>query len=73
MPDSRGRKGRAEDLLPKDRLRWAREIWADKDACAKTSAGIWTLREAGKILGLADEAVDDVVSSIRPHRPPRQE
>jgi hypothetical protein len=34
MPDRRGRKGRSEDLLPKDRMRWAREIWADRDEIA---------------------------------------
>ena len=61
MPDRRGRKARAEDLLPKDRVRWAREIWADRDEVAKTEAGVWMLREAGKALGLPDEAVDEVL------------
>lgn len=38
MPDRRGRKGRSVDLLPDDRLRWAREIWAAREACARTEA-----------------------------------
>jgi hypothetical protein len=63
MPDRRGRKGRSEDLLPKGRMRLAREIWADKEECAQSSAGIWMLREAGKKLGLPDEAVDEVLRS----------
>jgi hypothetical protein len=60
-PDRRGRKGRSEDLLPTDRVRSAREIWADPEACAKTDAGVWMLREAAKALGPPDEAVDDVL------------
>ena len=54
-----------EDLLPKNRTRWAREIWADREACATTAPGIGMLREAAKILGLPDEAVDEL---IRKHR-----
>ena len=61
MPDRRGRKGRSEDLLPVDRLRWAREVWADREACARTDPGMWMLREAAKILGLPEEAVDEVL------------
>ena len=61
MPDRRGRKGRSEDLIPKDRKRWAREVWADRDACARTGAGMWMLREAAKELGLPEEAVDELL------------
>jgi hypothetical protein len=61
MPDRRGREGRSEDLLPKDRVSWAQEIWAEREACAKTDAGIWMLREAAKTLGLPEEAVDEVL------------
>jgi hypothetical protein len=61
MPDRRGRKGRSEDLLPKDRVRWAREIWVEREACAKTEAGVWMLREAAKALQLPQEAVDEVL------------
>jgi hypothetical protein len=52
MPDRRGRKGSVEDLLPKDRVRWAREIWVDRDEVAKSDSGPWMLREAAKALGL---------------------
>ena len=48
--------------MPDDRIRWAREIWADRNDCAKTDAGIWMLREAAKVLGLPEEAVDEVIS-----------
>ena len=61
MPDRRGRKGRSEDMLPQDRVRWAKEIWADREACAKTDAGVWMLREAAKALCLPEEAVDEVL------------
>jgi hypothetical protein len=61
MPDRRGRKGRSEDLLPKDRVRWARGIWAERDEVAKTEPGVWMLREAAKALGLSEEAVDEVL------------
>ena len=61
MPDRRGRKGRSEDLIPKNRVRWAKEIWADREACAQEDAGAWMLREAAKVLGLPEEAVDDVL------------
>ena len=61
MPDRRGRQGRSEDLLPKDCVRWAREIWADREACAKTYAGTWMPREAAKALGLPEEAVDELL------------
>lgn len=62
MPDKRGRKGRSEDLLPKDRLAWARDIWADKEDIAKLPGGAWMLREAAAELGLSEEAVDGLLS-----------
>ena len=52
-------KGSSYDLIPEDRLGWARGIWADDGDVAKTDAGIWMLREAGRILGLPEEAVDE--------------
>lgn len=62
MPDKRGREGRSEDLLPKDRLSWARDIWADRQDIAKLPGGAWMLREAAAELGLAEEAVDKLLS-----------
>lgn len=60
-PDRRGRKARSEDLLPGDRTRWARKVWAEREACAQTDAGVWMLREAAKVLGLPEETVDDLL------------
>jgi hypothetical protein len=61
MPDRRGRRGSVEDLLPKDRVRWAREIWADREEVAKSDNGAWMLREAAKALGLPEETVDELL------------
>lgn len=61
VPDRRGRKARSEDLLPEDRLRWARKVWSERQACAQTDAGIWMLREASNVLGLPEEAVDELL------------
>ena len=61
MADRRGRKGRSEDLLPVDRMAWARETWADRDEVAKLPSGAWLLREAAKTLGLSEEKVDEVL------------
>ena len=58
MPDRRGRKGSAEDLLPEDRVTWAREIWRDREGLARLPSGPWMLREAARTLGLAEEEVD---------------
>jgi hypothetical protein len=58
MPDRRGRKVSVEDLLPADRVRWAREIWAERDEVAKSDNGPWMLRKAAKALGLPEETVD---------------
>lgn len=52
---------RSEDLMPKNGMRWAREIWTERKACAKTDAGAWMLREAAKVLGLPEEAVDELL------------
>lgn len=64
MPDRRGRKGSVEDLLPEDRVNWAREIRRDRAEVAALPSGPWMLREAAKTLGLPEEAVDEV---LRPH------
>jgi hypothetical protein len=61
MPDGRGRKGSVENLLPADRVSWARAIWADKEEVARSDNGPWMLREAAKALGLPEEAVDEVL------------
>jgi hypothetical protein len=61
MPDRRGRKGSVEDLLPKDRTSWAREIWADREEVVKSDNGAWMLREAAKVLRLPEEAVDEIL------------
>jgi hypothetical protein len=61
MPDRRGRKGSVEDFPPKDRIPWAREIWADREEVAKSDNGLWMLREAAKALGLPEEAVDEAL------------
>lgn len=61
MPDRRGRKGSVENLLPDDRVTWARGIWAERDEVAKSDNGPWMLREAAKALGLPEEAVDKLL------------
>ena len=61
MPDRRGRKTSIEALIPDDRRAWAQEIWADRQEIAKLPAGAWMLREAAKVLGLPEEAVDEVL------------
>jgi len=61
MPDRRGRKGSVEDLLPKHRVAWAREIWRDREEVAKLPSGAWMLRETAKTLGLPEEVVDELL------------
>lgn len=61
MPDRRGRKGSVEALLPEDRQAWARQIWAERHEVAKLPSGPWMLREAAKVLGLTEEAVDEAL------------
>jgi hypothetical protein len=61
MRNRRGRKGSVEDLLPKDLIPWAREIWADREEVAKWDNGPWMLREAAKALGLPEETVDEIL------------
>ena len=61
MADRRGRKGHSEDLLPDDRMTWAQQTWAERDEVAKLPSGAWLLREAAKVLGLAEEVVDEVL------------
>jgi hypothetical protein len=59
-----------EDFLPEDRQAWARKVWVDRSEVAKLPAGAWLLREAAKVLGLSEEAVDDILSD-RPQNRPR--
>ena len=61
MPDRRGRKTSVETFIPGDRQAWAQEIWSDRDEVAKLPAGAWMLREAAKVLGLAEEAVHEML------------
>jgi hypothetical protein len=61
MARRRGRKSHLEDLLPEDRRDWAREIWADREEVARLPSGAWMLREAAKVLGLAEDVVDEVL------------
>ena len=61
IPDRRGRRASLEDLLPEDRLPWAKGIWLDREAIAKEHSGAWLLREAGKTLGISDEEIDRVL------------
>ncbi|WP_413717031.1 hypothetical protein [Silicimonas sp. MF1-12-2] len=61
MPERRGRKTGVETFIPGDRRAWAHEIWADRDEVAKLPSGAWMLREAAKVLGLAEEAVDEML------------
>ena len=65
MPDRRGQRGSLEDLLPDNRVTWAREVWADREDVAKLPSGAWMLREAAKVLALPEEAVDKVLRSLR--------
>ena len=62
MPDRRGRRGSSEMLIPADSGRWARSIWADRDEVARSSSGPWMLREAARILGIAEEEVDRLLN-----------
>jgi len=61
MTRRRSNKGRSENLLPKDRVTWAREVWADREDVAKLPSGAWILREAAQALGLPEEAVDELL------------
>ncbi|WP_316653252.1 hypothetical protein [Ovoidimarina sediminis] len=38
-----------------------RETWADREEVAKWPAGAWMLREAAKVLGVPEEAVDKLL------------
>lgn len=61
MAEKRGCKGRSEDLIPEDRVSWTRETWEDREVVAKLPGGTWMLREAAAILGLPEEAVDNLL------------
>lgn len=54
-------RGSIEDLLPEDRVTWAREIWAERYEVNKLESGAWMLREAGKALGVDEEEIDRVI------------
>lgn len=60
MPDRRGRMAILAELLPEDRVVWARETWADRVQFAELSSGPWLLLEAAKALGIEDSEVDQV-------------
>ena len=61
MARRRSSKGRSEDLLPEDRVLWARELWKDRLEVAKLPGGAWMLREAARALDLPDEVVDELL------------
>ena len=61
MTPRRSHKGRSEDLLPKDRVAWARNLWNDRLEVAKLPGGAWMLREAARVLELPEEAVDELL------------
>ena len=71
MPDRRGKRGSMEDLLPDDRVVWARQVWSDRYELAALPTGDWMLREAAKALGLDEEVVDDLLAVVRNRRNPR--
>ena len=67
MPDRRGRKGSMSDLIPKEgRREWASAIWRDREELGASYDGIGLVREAGRILELPQETVDEAI------RPPRK-
>ena len=61
MTRRRSNKGRSEDLLPEDRVAWARDVWEDRQDVAKLPGGAWILREAARALDLPEEAVDELL------------
>ncbi len=65
MSRKRGTGGRSEDLLPENRIEWAKDIWTDKDSFAQVPGGAWLIREAAKARSLPDEAVDELPSKHR--------
>ena len=61
MTRRRGRNGRSEDLFPKDRVLWARDLWKDRNDVAKLPGGAWMLQEVARALDLPEEAVDELL------------
>lgn len=57
--------GSLEDLLPDDRVTWAKETWKDRVEVAKLPSGGWMLREAASALGMSEEEVDKVLTAAR--------
>lgn len=54
-------KGLSEGLLPEDRRQWAEDTWRDREEVARLPGGAWMLRNAAEILGLPEEAVDELL------------
>lgn len=54
-----------EDLLPDDRLTWARGTRRDRQEVAGLDIGAWMLREAAKVLGYSEETVDELLRGIQ--------
>ena len=51
-------RGTVEDLLPEDRVAWARDVWRDREEVAELDSGAWMLRTAADALGIDQEEVD---------------
>ena len=71
MADRRGKRASTENLLPADRITWARQIWAYRYEVATLATGDWMLREATKAMGLEEEVVDDLLADARNRRKSR--
>ena len=62
MPDRRGRKASADVRLPiEKRIAWAARTWRDRADISGLPSGDWMIREAARILGLPEEAVDETL------------
>ena len=51
-------RGSMEDLLPDDRVLWARDVWRDRAEIAAMESGAWMLREVARILKIDEAEVD---------------
>ena len=63
MPRRPSSQGYSEDLLPDDRRQWAEDTWRDREEVARLPGGAWMLRNAAELLGLPEEAVDELLSA----------
>ena len=61
MPDRRGAAKAQLKTSPRRPRAWARETWADRNEVARLPSGAWMLREAAKVPGLPEEAVDELL------------